>query len=202
MPKATELVAFDRDLHTACGALGRPFLCEGSPFGCEVFLVGINPGTDTPFWPFWSVRDGCDKAGWLKEYFDRHRRLGPTRKRIERLLKAAHPARVLETNVFHRSSKRESALPREHQTTGVFDFLLKTLHPRVMFVYGDSAVKHLAKLTNCSLQLSKFTPVQYQGHKFDIIAGNHLAYQWSYDAVDQLGYALKERCATVGVRGR
>ena len=32
------------------------------------------------------------------------------------------------------------------------------------------------------------------------IAGNHLAYQWSYDAVDQLGYALKERCATVEAR--
>jgi hypothetical protein len=196
LPKLPELGAFDRKLRAASASAGRPFLCEGSPFGCEIFLVGINPGTDTPFWPFWSVANGCDKPSWLKTYLDRHGRLGPTRERIERLFKAARPTRVLETNIFHRASKREAALPRTHQTTTVFDFLLKTLHPRVMFVHGGSAIKHLERLTNCSLPLSEFTTVQYQGYKFDVIAGHHLAYQWSYLAVNQLGYALKERCAT------
>lgn len=29
----------------------RPFVCYGSPIGCAVAEIGINPGTSTPFWP-------------------------------------------------------------------------------------------------------------------------------------------------------
>ena len=37
----------------------RPFVCEGSPLGCEAFLVGFNPASEMSidFWDFWS--DGC-----------------------------------------------------------------------------------------------------------------------------------------------
>jgi hypothetical protein len=66
----TTLVEIDREIRqlTSENALSRPFLCTGSPIGCDVAKVGINPATDTPFWPNWNVRLGCDKQGWLHDY--------------------------------------------------------------------------------------------------------------------------------------
>jgi len=138
----SDLVEFDRRLRAIApeGQVPRPFLCRGSPLGCDVFLVGINPGTDTPLWHHWSLEKGCDKDGWLADYLGRHGRLKPTRARIERICESAGRDRVLETNVFHVPSARERQLPKADRRTGVFDFLLETLRPRVMFVHGRSAV--------------------------------------------------------------
>ena len=48
----------------------RPFVCEGSPLNCTVFLVGSNPATDLgkPFWSHWNVGKGFNKAQWFKDY--------------------------------------------------------------------------------------------------------------------------------------
>jgi hypothetical protein len=45
------LHGIDREIRriTGAAAQSRPFLCRGSPLGCEVAEVGINPRTDTPF---------------------------------------------------------------------------------------------------------------------------------------------------------
>ena len=70
----------------------RPFLCEGSPIGCDIFLVGINPGTDTPFWDYLDTHYGCHKQDWIQDYLRRHGgKLLPTRARIERLFCATAP---------------------------------------------------------------------------------------------------------------
>jgi len=45
----------------------RPFLCEGSPIGCKIFLIGLNPSTPISFWPYWSVEYGCKKKEWLNQ---------------------------------------------------------------------------------------------------------------------------------------
>jgi hypothetical protein len=161
--------------------------------GCDVFLVGINPGTDTPLWPHWSPEGSCDKDGWLADYLSRHGRLKPTRVRIERISEAAGRDRVLETNVFHVPSAREHRLARADRRTAVFDFLLETLRPRVMFVHGRSAVAVCEERFGVPLPRAEFVRVRYSGATFDVLAGHHLAYQWSYDRVEQLGRRLALR---------
>src|SRR4051794_23235654 len=93
---------------TGANPLSRPFLCDGSPVGCKVAEVGINPGTDTPFWPYWSVEGGCDKRGWLDDYMRRHGRLKSTRDRLEVLCRALAPVRCLELNLYHHYSSCEA----------------------------------------------------------------------------------------------
>jgi len=195
----SNLVAFDRKLRIVAklpppaSIAVRPFLCDGSPFGCEVFLVGINPGTDIPLWPYWSHEGGCDKAAWLQAYLERHGRFRPTRARIERICTAMGPVRALETNVFHARSRREAGLAKNERTTEVFDFLLDELKPRVLFVHGRSGIEHLQRRTGALLAPGTSTRVRYQGIIFDVIARHHLSYQCSYAEADQIGCALRDR---------
>ena len=74
----------DREIRrlTGEGDLSRPFLCHGSPIGCDVAEVGINPGTDTPFWPYWNSKTGCDKDSWLADYLCRNGRLNEIESRF------------------------------------------------------------------------------------------------------------------------
>ena len=199
-----DLVTFDRDLRAVAGTGAvRPFLCNGSPFGCPVFLVGINPATDIPLWPYWSVERGCDKQGWLRAYLERKGRLGPTRAKIERLFDALAPTRALECNIFQHHSPREADLDGEHRTTEVFDFLLERLAPRIVFVHGGSAITHLQRLTGTRIAHGTFTPVRYQEVTFEVFAGHHLvssAGGWSYTKIDQLGRELRARCLTPAVK--
>lgn len=179
----------------------RPFLCEGLPLECPIMLVGINPSKSAPFLDHWSAVNGCDKQGWMKKYLAINGRCSPTRHRIERLVKAIAPVRCLETNIFtHLSLTEKGVLDRD---TRVFDFLLKMVRPGVMFVHGKSGVEHLRKLTNSTIPFQKlnklncpldqYDKVKFDGFTFDVIAGPHLAYGWSYDRVEALGKSLADR---------
>ena len=48
----------------------RPFVCDGSPLDCRVFLVGINPATEMSgnFWDFWDDDSGFNKEKWRERY--------------------------------------------------------------------------------------------------------------------------------------
>jgi hypothetical protein len=200
MPTSMDLQRFDQKLRelTEEAPLARPFLCEGLPSGCKVFLVGINPGKSSGFWPHWNAVTGCNKRGWLDHYLAEHGRYSPTRARIERLFKALAPLPCLETNIFQFPSRRESDLAASERDTRVFDFLLESVRPRVVFVHGRSAVKHLAQLTHTNLPHGQFTTVTYREVAFDAIAGHHLSYRWSYAKVDELGQVLTERYRSLG----
>lgn len=127
----------------------RPFLCEGSPFGCDIFLVGINPATSTNFWNHWSTESGCDKEKWIKEYLSLHGgKLKPTRKKIELFFETTSPLRVLETNIFASPSSRESALDSKLRDTHLFGYLLQTIKPKLILAHGGSVIQHLSKKYN------------------------------------------------------
>lgn len=181
----------------------RPFLCRGSPLTCDIFLVGINPGTDTPLWPYWSLERGCDKDAWLDAYVAKHGRLEPTRARIERICEVAGRDRVLETNVFHIPTAWETDLAKVDRSTTVFDFLVETLRPRVLFVHGGAAVGVCEERFGMKLPRGVFVSVVHKGVRFDVISGHHLAYQWSFRAVEELGRKLLARVeGLAGERGR
>ena len=104
------------------------------------------------------------------------------------------PERVLETNVFHHRSRREADLASAQKQTTVFELLLETLKPRVVFVHGKSAVTHVERMTGAKTKHRDFVSASWRGATFELITGHHLAYQWSYQDVETLGRRIKERC--------
>ena len=193
-----DLLTFDQDLRAVAGqGAVRPFLCDGSPLTCPVFLVGINPATNNPLWPYWSTERGCDKQGWLRAYLQQKGALGKTRNRIERLVNALAPVRAIETNVFAHHSPSEVSLADEHRTTEVLDFLLERLAPRLVFAHGVSAIRHMQRLTGTRVELGAFVNVSYRGVAFETFGGKHLRF-WSNTAIDDLGRIFQSRCVGVG----
>ena len=47
----------------------RPFVCDGNPLECNIFIVGINPATEmeVKFEEFWN-KEGFNKQKWLEAY--------------------------------------------------------------------------------------------------------------------------------------
>lgn len=189
------LTEIDREIRrlTRGAKLSRPFLCSGSPIGCEVAKVGINPGTDTPFWPYWNSETGCNKEGWLAEYLRRNGRLKPTRDRIEVLCKALAPLRCLELNLYHHYSQAEALLSREHQDTALFDFMLEVAKPSVLLVHGNTPIKHLSGLLDVLLPKGRFVAANYRGRSMYVFAAErHFAYV-SREYVASLGAQIRIR---------
>lgn len=189
------LLEIDREIRriTGAAAQSRPFLCRGSPLGCDVAEVGINPGTDTPFWPYWNSENGCDKDGWLADYVSRNGRLKPTRDRIEVLCKALLPLKCLELNLYHHHSPSQALLAKEHQDTSLFDFMLHVAKPRILLVHGSKPIEHLSRLLGSRIAKGRFTPASYRGTPFEVFAADrHFAYV-SRDYVASVAALIKER---------
>lgn len=156
--------------------------------------MGINPGTDTPFWPYWRLPHGCHKDEWIQDYLRRHSRFKPTRARIERLLQSIAPVKSLEANVFCQYSPEESSLRAEARDTRVFDYLFEVLRPRVMFIHGASGIAHMEQVFKTALPQGQFRTVTHNGCEVDVITGPHLSRGWSYERVDALGQEIREQC--------
>jgi len=172
----------------------RPFLCTGSPIGCEVAEVGINPAVNTPFWPFWSTASGCNKEGWLQDY-EKSGRRKPTRDRIEVLVRNLDPLRLLELNLYHRISPRLEDLEKDHRDPALFNYLLTTCKPKVLLVHGQKPTTHLEKLFGVQLPRGKFTSVVYQGGSLEVFrAERHFAYV-SRDYVVSVAQEIKAHLA-------
>jgi hypothetical protein len=195
----TTIVEIDRQIRqlTSENSLSRPFLCTGSPLGCDVAEVGINPATDTPFWPYWSISSGFDKQRWLSDYRQRHGRLKPTRDRIEVFAKSLAPLRLLELNLYHHFSPSFKDLSREHRDTALFDYLMKIAKPRVLIVHGDKPSTHLEDLLGVVLPKSKFTSAIYQGETLQVFRSKrHFAYV-SRDYVVSVAGEIKSHLQTI-----
>src|SRR5215218_7019589 len=96
----------------------RPFVCDGSPLDCRIFIVGFNPATSLTgdWWDFWDSSYGFRRAEWLKRYIPeratqplkpgRTRRapISNTRKVIDWIVDAARPVKCLETNIYSAAS--------------------------------------------------------------------------------------------------
>jgi hypothetical protein len=124
----------------------RPLLCRGDPFACQVALVGANPGTTTPFWPYWSDMVGMDKDGWLEAYQKQHGgRYGRSRAAIERFLPAIN-APVIELNAHATQSARLAQLAASSRTVDVFTYIFTAVRPRVVICAGSDAKKAVAEL--------------------------------------------------------
>ena len=191
------LATFERELRAAaCDSTGWPFLCDGSPFDCQIFVVGINPASDMSLWPFWSNATGVNRKAWLEAYRKKYGRIRPTRHRINWLVEAAKPARVLETNIFSSHSRRERDLRKHLRTSEVFDFLIDKLKPKIMFVHGRSTIRYIERVMSTVLHHGEFKILNYRGMTMHVLSNRHL-YNWKRIDVEQLGRALRDRLVAV-----
>jgi hypothetical protein len=128
----------------------RPFVCEGSPLACDVFIVGYNSATkmEGDWWEYWQPDHGFKKHKWKECYLKQrgNKRISPTRNRIEAIVEGVRPSRVLETNIDARPSKRMSEYPQPD--TKIFDYLLDVCTPKVVIAHGKRAVAHLQDRKN------------------------------------------------------
>lgn len=186
-----DLSLFDRRLRqlTSEDPRVRPFVCEGDPLSCRIFVVGLNPATDVPFWPFWSAESGFDKASWYEEYLSRRDDGVPsaTRRRTDSALRSVAGVRCLETNLHPVASAKYSDLPPGFRSTDVFDFLLEAIRPHGLLVHGRDAVRHIERY--CDGPISKAEPrtASFGFGQVRVLGGDHLTRFWKdVEIVDAL----------------
>ena len=155
------LEEFERDLAALIGRPTnlRPFVCEGSPLDCEIFLVGFNPATtmEADFWRFWRPGYGYDKAAWFQRYLEERaakplkpgrilrQKVSAARRNMECFIEGAAGARVLETNIYGAASEDMKSLDLVSREIAPFRFLLDSIRPKVVVVHGKLAVEAIRK---------------------------------------------------------
>lgn len=138
----------------------RPFVCDGSPLDCKVFIVGINPATQMEG-NFWD-----DKKGFLYEKWDKTYReyrlskgkqeVSPTRNRINKITNflKENSIKTLETNTYTIPTKDEKELyfkskaDSRYKSTDTFKFLLENIDCEFVLIHGKSAAEAFENMYN------------------------------------------------------
>lgn len=124
----------------------RPFVCEGSPLDCDVFIVGYNPATDVSgdWWRFWKPGYGFQEKLWRPEYLASREggTASKTRKKAEKIVAVFPSQRFLVCNIDSRPSKKQADMPRP--ITKPFDTFFSLCRPKVVIAHGSEAREHLA----------------------------------------------------------
>jgi hypothetical protein len=182
----------------------RPFVCDGDPHGCAAFLVGFNPASDVPFWRFWSNETGFDKSAWF-ECYRKQRELAPlkdgrtrrqvvsaTRQRIELIVDAAKPIRMLETNLYARATKQASDLAKADRNPDPFAFLLREIAPRVLLLHGKE-VKEAFEARYHQPLTDTFSSMVIEGHDMRVAGVRHLSRGTSHSRATELGKMIQSQ---------
>ncbi len=153
---AMSLQTFQEELEALIGKPTdlRPFVCDGSPLDCKVFIVGLNPASemDGDFWDYWDSGRGFDKTRWFEAYKNsrRERPLNPGKKRrnkvsntrrvIEWIAAGLMPGKILETNSFAKANEVYADLAERNRSTAPFNLLAESLKPAVIVAHGKDAM--------------------------------------------------------------
>jgi len=163
----------------------RPFVCDGSPLECQVFLVGYNPATDmsVDFWDFWTDR-GFDRTLWYAEYLreratrplkpgkTKRQKVSATRRMIYKVIEGSGIP-VLETNLYAHPSVDKKSL--KHKDRRPFEFLLRVIPPKVIITFDGDAKRAIEEIRTSA----------------KVISVPHLSRKWSYDKALSLGRYVK-----------
>jgi hypothetical protein len=146
----------------------RPFVCDGDPLKSDIFIVGINPATkmETSFWDYYGT-NGFNKSNWLEDYKksrkEKRTLLSPTRKKIEYLVNEIFAEyRCLETNIFSSPSINVKSLDNSLKSTDIFNFLIKSIRPKAIFIHGSDPAEFIKKEFNVRFQPLKPVVVEYE----------------------------------------
>jgi len=183
----------------------RPFVCDGNPIECKVFIVGINAATKmkNDFWMFWSDNYGFKKKEWLEAYIierslekmkpgkTRRNKLSNTRRVIECLVKTISPIKTIETNLFVKPTKTSKELNFEERESLIFEYLVQTIKPKVIFIHGNEVKEYLEKLYKIKIIKDNVNIIELLGIKTIIISMNHLSRGWSKQKTIDTGELIK-----------
>lgn len=188
---------FETDLEAIIGAPTevRPFVCDGSPLDCKVFIVGFNPATSMQmeFWQFWRSGYGFDKKAWFNAYKEERKQrplkpgktrrniLSNSRRVIEWILEEASPVTCLETNIYAAPTECAVDLGSEKRITAPFDFLMERIQPQLIVVHGDDAANHIRNRS-------------FFRH---LIFVPHFSRGWSQEKARSLGREIRSKCSNV-----
>lgn len=143
-------------------AATRPFVCEGSPLDCRVFIVGFNPATEmtVDFWEFWTPGYGFNKTAWFDAYKverlnkplppgkTRRNTVSTTRRVIEWICEAAAPVRCLETNIYATATPDMASLEAGNRDAALFRFLVEAVKPNVIVAHGKDACREAERFSD------------------------------------------------------
>lgn len=183
----------------------RPFVCDGNPMHCEVFIVGINAATEMEkdFWTFWSDDIGFNKKDWLETYIlerslkplkegkIRRNKISNTRQRIEWLVETINPIKTLETNLFVRPTATAKELYPQDKEIKVFEYLIQTIKPKILFTHGKEVKDRLEGLYKIIHINEEVYEVELFGKKTKVISMNHLSRGWSKTKTEDVGEVIK-----------
>ena len=186
----------------------RPFVCEGSPLECKIFIVGFNPATalKRSFWSFWQPEYGFQKTEWLEVYKQERRdkplppgkkrrnAISNTRRVIEWITTEAKPMKCLETNIYAKPTPQARDLREQERATQSFDFLLRAIRPQVMLLHGQDAVKHLETIFDVQLKPDRLQPIRVEWGEVGVMAVPHLSRGWSKKRAREVGQLLRTVC--------
>ncbi|QKE63804.1 hypothetical protein HNE05_10690 [Aquipseudomonas campi] len=190
------LAEFQQRLETIIGrpADQRPFVCDGSPLDCRVFIVGLNPASasERDFWEFWDCEAGFNKRAWFESYLTerakrplkpgktRRNPISNTRRVLEWVISSAGDTRILETNIYASATEDAKGLAGSMRCSRAFDFLVDALKPRLVVAHGNHAVDHMR--------------TKYPG--LQTIAVKHFSRGWSQQAAWDLGLSITREART------
>jgi len=180
----------------------RPFICDGNPLACNIFIVGFNAATEmqTKFEDFWSNINGFNKSEWLKIYISerqakplptgktRRNTVSSTRQRIEWLTEYLYPVSCLETNLFSKATVDAKSLDKSDQTTAVFDFLLDTVKPKLIITHGIDAKRYFESKYNRAISDNEILQLN---ENLALVSVSHLSRGWSKEKTQGLAMKIK-----------
>ena len=187
----SDLAKLERDLAALIGRPTdlRPFVCDGSPLDCKVFLVGLNPASPMKgdFWDFWRPGFGFDKPRWFDAYkaerAARPLKLGRTRRNavsnsrrvVEWISSSLGAVKCLETNVYSAATEEFCDLEQQQRITAPFDLLLDRIKPAVVVVHGKDAITH----------------IRQRRLSIETIEVNHFSRGWTEKGARDLGHRVR-----------
>ncbi len=199
------LQKFSKKLKKILSPTERPFVCDGSPLDCRVFVVGTHPATvmTRSFWDFWNASRGFEKGPWLEQYITdrakaplklgktRRTKISNTRQRLNWVSDGAKPVRCLETNVYSQPTEALVDLADSERSTNIFRFLLKEIQPSLIVPYGKDARECLESISGENLLEGDLAICNIFGIKTQILPVSHLSRGWSEDNTFELGNKIQ-----------
>ena len=182
----------------------RPFVCDGSPYECEAFLVGINPAYsfERSFWKYWDDDRGFNLKSWLEDFQKSRRRregkssLTRTRYMIEKLREELKDRQIslLDLNLYLKPTPRANFLTASDKNTDVFRFLVNEIKPRLIYLHGNQPRMIFEENLGIKIEKNKFV----YHDAFNLFATNHLSYQISRESMTEVAHKLAQhlKCAT------
>ena len=194
----TKHAEFRRKLSAILPENCRPFVCQGSPYDCKIFVVGLNPATamENGFWRYWSDCKGFDKVSWFESYKNerksrpprpgKKRRLsvGTTRRNLNKLADLVGAYGILETNTYSVPTEHYTDLQVEEKVTEVFHFLLTEIKPTLIITHGKDSADYFSREVQ---EFGDFAieTVAIQGNCHEIISVPHFSRGWSSQKLEE-----------------